>query len=113
MTRPLLALAILALATSAAAQSTPLPDDDPAVQYEVVSIKKNDGSTPGRASARTLPDGTETIVNQPVRSILGGAAPVPVRDVVGMPDWALRDRYDMTMKPPAGRFDRLLTTASP
>lgn len=99
--RPLLALAVLAVAHTAAAQSTPLPDDDPKIQYEVVSIRKNDSSTPG-GSARTMPDGSEVLVNQPVRSIIGGASPVPVREVVGMPDWATRDRYDMQLKPPEG-----------
>ena len=101
MIRPLAALAVLGCATVAMAQSTPLPDDDPAVQFEVVSIKKNDTAAPG-GSGRTMPDGSSIMINQPIRGILGGASPVPVREVLGLPGWVTADRYDITMKPPAG-----------
>jgi hypothetical protein len=30
------------------------------------------------------------------------AVPASVRDVAGLPDWARRERYDITARPPAG-----------
>ena len=70
------------------------------VEFEVISIKR---AAPDAVSGgmRTLPDGTLIMVNQPIRSIINSAAPVPVRDVVGLPDWAMRERYDITARPPA------------
>jgi len=75
-----------------------------AARFEVVSIKRNTSGTMG-GSARSLPDGTEMMVNQPVRGFLASGAPVPVRDVVGYPDWVMNERYDITAKPPEG-YDR-------
>ena len=72
-----------------------------APEFEVVSIKKNNGSQPG-GGMRTSPDGTLMMTNQPIRSILTTAAPVPVRDVIGYPDWVITERYDVIAKPPAG-----------
>ncbi len=69
--------------------------------FDVVSIKPNDGSQPG-GGIRTLPDGTLMMTNQPIRSILARAAPVPVREVIGYPDWVERERYDVVARPPAG-----------
>jgi len=42
--------------------------------------------------------------NQPLIALVGLAAPlqVPLRDILGAPDWLMRDRYDVTVKPPAG-----------
>jgi uncharacterized protein (TIGR03435 family) len=51
---------------------------------------------------RALPDGTLVMTNQSIRSILAGAAPVPVRDVIGYPSWVTTERYDVTLKPPPG-----------
>ena len=31
-----------------------------------------------------------------------GASPTPVREVIGLPEWAENDPYDVTAKPPAG-----------
>ena len=77
------------------------PEAQTAAEFDVVSIKKNDGSQPG-GGMRTLPDGTLMMTNQPIRSILASAAPVPVREVIGYPDWVVRERYDVIAKPPAG-----------
>ena len=53
---------------------------------------------------RILPDGTFMMTNLPLGDLVNLASPVPVtlRDVVGMPDWMMRERYDVTAKPPAG-----------
>ena len=77
----------------------PTPADSP--RYDVVSIKRHD-QLEASGGMRTLPDGTFVMTNQSIRSILAGAAPVPVRDVVGYPSWVATERYDVTLKPPAG-----------
>jgi uncharacterized protein (TIGR03435 family) len=70
-------------------------------QFEVVSIKRNiSGTTSG--GIRSVPDGTTVMTNQPIRSIIQAASPVPVREVEGLPDWVNSERYDVTLKPPAG-----------
>jgi uncharacterized protein (TIGR03435 family) len=51
---------------------------------------------------RTLADGTFIMVNQTIRSIVMSAAPVPVRDVTGLPEWTSSERFDITAKPPVG-----------
>src|SRR5260221_13220138 len=89
-----------ALATSVlSAQSTA-----PAV-FDVVSIKP---VTELRQSSgfRTLPDGSEVMSNIPVAGFVREASPVKVRDVVGLPDWATTERFDVTVKPPAGKTPR-------
>ena len=71
------------------------------VEFEVVSIKRNVSGNPGN-SGRTLPDGTQMMFNTPIRILVRAASPVPVEEVIGLPDWALNDRYDVTLKPPNG-----------
>ncbi len=70
--------------------------------FDVVSIKRNTLGTQSPAGIRTLPDGTLVMTNQPIRSIITTASPVPVREVVGFPDWVMAERYDVTAKPPSG-----------
>jgi uncharacterized protein (TIGR03435 family) len=88
------ALLVLTLASVVAAQT-------PRVEFDVVSIKRSDPDARG-AGIRNLPDGTTVMVNQPIRSMIFAASPVPAREVVGLPEWAERDSYDITAKPPAG-----------
>ena len=71
----------------------------PTAEFDVVSIKKNAGSDIG-SRGRTMPDGTTILVNQTIRSIVPRGAGQAVRDVEGLPGWAM-DRYDLTVKPPA------------
>ncbi len=61
-------------------------------QFEVVSIKRNKAGV----------DAGGGIQNLPISSLIAGAAPVPVREVIGAPDWVNTERYDVTSKPPAG-----------
>jgi uncharacterized protein (TIGR03435 family) len=70
-------------------------------QFEVVSIKRH-VTLEANGGIRTLPDGTMIMINQPIASLIRGAAPTPVREVIGAPDWVNRERYDVTTKPPAG-----------
>ena len=85
----------LTMAATASAQS-------PATQnFDVVSIKKSESTTQG-GGMRSRPDGGMTMTNQPIRSILLSASPVQTREVIGLPDWANTERYDVTVKPPEG-----------
>ena len=70
-------------------------------EFDVVSIKRSAPDTAG-SSMRTLNDGTSIMVNVAIRQFITGASPVPVREVEGLPDWAMQERYDVTAKPPAG-----------
>ncbi len=49
--------------------------------------------------------GTFMMTNQPIMTLVGNASPVPgilLRNIVGLPDWARTENYDVTAKPPAG-----------
>jgi uncharacterized protein (TIGR03435 family) len=66
-------------------------------QFAAVSIKPH---TTGSASAmRMLPDGSQAMINIRISQIIGSAAPVPVVEVEGLPDWAMAERYDVIVKP--------------
>ena len=84
------------------------------VEFDVVSIKHVDELRQS-GGMRTLPDGTAMMMNQPLFSLVGAASPVPVtpRDIVGIPDWMMRERYDVTAKPPAGLTREQLRTMMP
>lgn len=75
----------------------------PRAEFDVVSIKRSPANTVG-GGMRTLPDGTSIMTNVTIRQFVVSAAPVPVREVRGLPDWAeLRgEHYDVTAKPPEG-----------
>ena len=73
----------------------------PRQEFDVVSIKRSAPDAVG-GSMRTLPDGTSIMANVRVQQFIRSAAPVPVREVIGLPDWATTERYDVTAKPPAG-----------
>ena len=71
------------------------------VEFDVVSIKRVDELRPG-GGGRNMPDGTVVLTNRPVASFIAPASPVPVVDVIGLPEWTKTERYDVTMKPPTG-----------
>ena len=48
-------------------------------QFDVVSIKPNTSAPGAGGGMRTLPDGTFMMTNQPIRSIILAASPVPVQ----------------------------------
>ena len=70
-------------------------------EFEVVSIKRHAALDDG-GGIRTLPDGRFIMTNQPIGSIIRGAAPIQVREVIGAPDWVNSERYDVTAEPLAG-----------
>ena len=75
----------------------------PPLEFEAVSIKPSAG-IPGTAGMRRSPDGGLTMTNLPMLGLILTASPEPVllTNVVGMPDWMTRERYDVIVKPPAG-----------
>jgi len=71
------------------------------LEFEVASIKRNTSGNVGNAM-RSMPDGTEVIVNSAIRNFLGAGYPSESGEYIGLPDWAQTERYDVTVKPPAG-----------
>src|SRR5262245_10940278 len=71
-------------------------------QFDVVSIKPHKSEIGAGGGMEYLPDGTFMMTNQPIGSIILGAAPLPVREVSGLPNWANTECYDIIAKPPAG-----------
>jgi uncharacterized protein (TIGR03435 family) len=68
-------------------------------QFDVVSIKPHPYDPATGGGMRTLPDGTFRVTSLPIRSILASAAPEPVLEVTGYPDWVRADAYDIIAKP--------------
>jgi len=68
--------------------------------FEVVSIKKNASGAPGQNRSER-PDGGFRMLNVPLGMLISAAYPpaVPV-DIVGLPDWAMRERYDVVATSP-------------
>lgn len=87
--------------TNAFAAQTP-SSPTPATVFEVVSVKRNTTES-GDSSFSQRPDGSLRMVNVSVRTILGRAYPGSSLDVVGLPDWASSERYDVAATPVAGR----------
>ncbi len=89
-------IALLSVSRTRVHAQSPAP-----AEFDVVSIKRNTSPTPG-GGGRTLPDGTQMMTNMMVRNFILAASPVATREVTGLPDWALTERYDVTLKPPPG-----------
>jgi len=73
-------------------------------QFDVVSIKPHKYDPVSGGGMRMLPDGTFMMTSQSIWSIIAYAAPVPVlpRNVVGLPEWARTETYDIIAKPAPG-----------
>lgn len=71
-------------------------------EFDAVSIRRNTSGMVSPAGIRSLPDGTWIVTNQPISSVIRLAAPIPVQEVAGLPDWANAEPYDIVAKPPAG-----------
>ncbi len=97
----LLVILTLLLAGAPSAQRTPPEQSRPGAQFDVASIKPSPRDAVG-GGIRSLPDGTMIMTNHPISSIILSASRVPVREVEGLPDWADREPYDVTLKPPPG-----------
>jgi uncharacterized protein (TIGR03435 family) len=66
-------------------------------QFDVVSIKPNTSGTMG-GGGRGMPDGSQVFTNRAIATIVAAAAPEPIFEVVGLPDWARTERYDIVAK---------------
>jgi uncharacterized protein (TIGR03435 family) len=87
--------------TSASAAQTTSPQT-PAPAFEVVSVKRNTTES-GDSSISQRPDGGLRMVNVSVRTILGRGYPGSTMDILGLPDWASSERYDVAATPVPGR----------
>ena len=74
-------------------------------RFEVVSIKRNVSNALGSNGSSERPDGGFTLLNVPMMTLVGRAqfpAIAPV-DMAGLPEWAQRERYDVSAKSPLSR----------
>jgi uncharacterized protein (TIGR03435 family) len=87
---------VLAVATVTAAGSTLLGQGPTPAgpQFDVVSIKRNfDRSATGPPNMR--PDGGFTMIHVPIGTLIGRAYGNVPADMVGLPDWAMSEYYDV------------------
>jgi uncharacterized protein (TIGR03435 family) len=98
VTRLTVLLAVVA-AIAVAAQTANGPT------YDVVSVKKNSSGALGSNGSSERPDGSFTLLNVPVTTLIARGyrdnMPIPVDNVTGLPGWAgVRDgeRYDIIAK---------------
>ena len=75
------------------------------LRFEVVSIKLNTSNALGSNGSSERPDGGFTLLNVPMMTLIGRAQfpPIAPIDMVGLPEWAQRDRYDVSATSTLGR----------
>jgi uncharacterized protein (TIGR03435 family) len=95
---------VLALGFTSAAvfAQTSAPWD---LRFEVASIKRNTSNALGSNGSSERPDGGFTLLNVPMMTLVARAqfpliAPV---DMVGLPEWARSERYDVSATSPLSR----------
>lgn len=71
------------------------------LEFEVSSIKRTPANQTGGNQGR-LPDGTFIVSNISIRNVVPMAWSSEDGEYRNLPDWAIRDRYDIAVKPPAG-----------
>jgi uncharacterized protein (TIGR03435 family) len=87
--RALSAFVVLSIAGLAAQSAAP---NGP--QFDVVSIKPNvSGTATGPPNLR--PDGGFTMIHVPIGTLIGRAYRSAPGEMVGLPDWAMREYYDV------------------
>lgn len=88
-------------ASAAVFAQTPFPG----LRFEVVSIKRNTSNALASNGSSERPDGGFTLLNVPMMTLVARAqfpAIAPV-DMVGLPDWARSERYDVSVTSPLSR----------
>jgi uncharacterized protein (TIGR03435 family) len=98
--RTLLTAFALLFAAGSSTVSTQTPSPSPAQdpRYDVVSIKRSEASLVGQnPTVIQRPDGGFTQTRVPIGSLIARAYPggVPA-EMVGLPDWAMREYYDVS-----------------
>ena len=92
-------IAVVAFAAGVTAGTALLAQQPPPVsgaRFDVISITLNKNRSPAMGM---FPDGTFTATDMRIRQIITVAGPEDVVDVMGLPDWAMRERYDIIAKP--------------
>lgn len=93
--KPAALVQFIAAVTSSVLTQAPLSSPAAAgPRFEVVSIKRNTTNVPG---SNQRPDGGFTMVAVPVGTLISRAYPpaAPI-DIVGLPGWAMSERYDVS-----------------
>jgi uncharacterized protein (TIGR03435 family) len=94
MRATLILVAALALPAFAEDQSSAPPTADPRPRFDAASVKPNRSAEAGRNN-RFSP-GRFAYMNMPVEDYIYNAYGLPPARVVGMPDWARREKFDIT-----------------
>ena len=94
------ARAVIALLLTAGTASLLAQDKPARVEFDVVSIKRHVDTNPG-IRVRTEPGGLTMMTNVPMSMVLNQILPVPLRDVIGLPDWISSERWDIAARAPA------------
>ena len=74
--------------------------------FEVVSIRRNTSGALGSNGSSERPDGGFSLINIPIMTLIGrsySVPPIAPIDMVGLPEWAQRDRYDVRATSPLSR----------
>ena len=92
---------VLVFTSAVFAQTSSGPD----LRFEVVSIKRNTSNALGSNGSSERPDGGFTLLNVPMMTLVARAqfpliAPI---DMVGLPEWARSERYDVSATSPLSR----------
>ena len=91
---------LIALMTTTAT-ATVLAQTTAGPTFDVVSIKRNTSGALGSNGSGERPDGGFRLLNAPLALLIGRAYPPSVpADMVGLPDWAMRERYDVIATSP-------------
>lgn len=90
--KPALAAGALLACTASlsGAQETAAPT------FDVVSIRLNDAGARGARPPQERPDGGITLIGVPVTTLLARAYSGQFTRIDGLPDWATRERYDVS-----------------
>lgn len=89
---------LFAAGASTVSTQTPSPSPAQGPRYDVVSIKRNEASLVGQNPiVIQRPDGGFTQTRVPIGSLIARAYPggAPA-EMVGLPDWAMREYYDVS-----------------
>ena len=98
MRSPYLAAVALLLVAAAADVFTQAPASP---TYDVVSIRRNTTNALGSNGSSERPDGGFTLINVPIGTLISRAYPgFPPVDMIGLPDWAMSERYDVRATSP-------------
>ena len=95
----LLGLALVAAGAVLLAQQQALAISG--AQFDVISIKPHAYDPAAGGGMRSEPDGTFIMRSTAIGAIIPYASPVPVllRDIIGLPEWARTETYDIIAKP--------------